>query len=88
MEEPVMTDKVQGAVHTGHGPQSPAFPDSSAEITRAGSRMDLPHAFYVVEAHLRPAESIVHRLAYRHTKPEEFQSSACFDAWAKDDEAN
>ncbi len=33
-----MTDKVQGAVHTGHGPQSPAFPDSSAEITRAGSR--------------------------------------------------
>jgi hypothetical protein len=54
---------------------------------RAGSSMDLPHAYFVEEARLRLAGGTVHHLPAHHTKPEEFQSSACFDAWAKDEDA-
>ncbi|MGD9477655.1 UNVERIFIED_ORG: hypothetical protein LHK14_13925 [Roseateles sp. XES5] len=72
-----MSDAVQDAVRTGSGPHSP-------ETMRTDR--DLPHAYIVEEARLKQAGTIYH-LAAHQTKPEEFQSSACFDAWAKDDDA-
>lgn len=46
----------------------------------------LPHAYIVEEARLKQAASTLYHVAAHHTQPEEFQSSACFDAWAKDGE--
>ncbi len=46
----------------------------------------LPHAYFVEEARLKLSGGTLHHLPHHQTKPEEFQSSACFDAWAKDDE--
>ena len=72
-----MSDAVQDAVRKGPGPHSPyAMPTG----------MNFPHAYIVEEAGLKQAGTI-HHLAVRQTKPEEFQSSACFDAWAKGDGA-
>jgi hypothetical protein len=82
-----MTNPVQDAVHTGLDPQSPDFLDRFAETMRTGSGMDLPHAYFVEEARLKLSAGTVHHLADRHTRPEQLQSSACFDAWAKDEDA-
>ena len=82
-----MTSPVQDAVHTGLDPQSPEFLDRFAETMRAGSGMDLPHAYFVEEARLKLSGGKVHHLADPHTRPEQLQSSACFDAWAKDEDA-
>jgi len=45
----------------------------------------LPHAYFIEEAHWRRSGT-VHHLAAPHTKPEDLSSSACFDAWAKDED--
>ena len=83
-----MINAVQDAVHSGLDPQSPDFLDRFAETMRAASGTDLPHAYFVEEARLRLAAGTVHHLPDQHrTKPEQFQSSACFDAWAKDEDA-
>ncbi len=82
-----MSNATADAVHTGPDPQSLDILDRSIETMRAGSSMDLPHAYFVEEARLRLAGGTVHHLPAHHTKPEEFQSSACFDAWAKDEDA-
>jgi hypothetical protein len=82
-----MSNAMPDAVHTGPDPQSADFPDHSAKTLRPESRLDLPHAYFVEEARLRVAGSGVYHLATHPTKPEEFQSSACFDAWAKDEDA-
>ncbi len=71
-------------VHTGPDPQSPEFLDRFADTMRAESGLDLPHAYFVEEARLRLASGVVHHLVDRHTTPAQFQSSCCFDAWAKD----
>ena len=71
-----MSDAVQDAVRTGSGPHSP-------DTTPSG--MNLPHAYIAEETRLKQPGTIYH-LAVRQTKPEEFQSSACFDAWAKGDD--
>ena len=65
--------------------QSTDFLDRVAESMRAESGIDLPHAYFVEEARRRLAGGTVYHLADRQTKPEQLQSSACFDAWAKDD---
>ena len=65
--------------------QSTDFLDRVAESMRAESSIDLPHAYFVEEARRRLAGGTVYHLADRQTKPEQLQSSACFDAWAKDD---
>ncbi|MCR6500262.1 hypothetical protein MUO32_14525 [Shinella sp. CPCC 101442] len=77
----------QDATIADLNPQSPDFLDRFAETMRAESGMDLPHAYFLVEARRRLAGGIVHHLADHHTKPDQFQSSACFDAWAKDEDA-
>ena len=82
-----MINAVQVAVSTGLDPRSADFLDRFAETMRAESGMDLPHAYFVEEARLRLAGGTVHHLADHHTTPEQFQSSCCFDAWAKDEEA-
>ena len=61
--------------------------EGAGDVVSAESGMDLPHAYFVEEARLRLAGGTVHHLPAHHTKPEEFQSSACFDAWAKDEDA-
>ncbi len=68
-----MTNTVQDAMHPSPPP---------AESGKA-----LPHAYIVEEARLKIVGGTLHHLAPHQTKPEEFQSSACFDAWAKDDDA-
>ena len=68
-------------------PQSPDFLDRFAETMRAESGIDLPHAYFVEEARRRLAGGTVYHLASRQTKPDQLQSSACFDAWAKDEDA-
>ena len=82
-----MIHAVQDAVHSGLDPQSADFLDRFAETMRAASGMDLPHAYFVEEARRRLAGGAVYHLADHHTKPEQFQSSACFDAWARDEDA-
>ncbi len=83
-----MVNALQDAVHMGSNPQSPDFLDRFAETMRAGSGVDLPHAYFVEEARLRlSGGSKLHHLADPRTKPEQLQSSACFDAWAKDEDA-
>jgi hypothetical protein len=82
-----MVNALQDAMNTGLDPQSADFLDRFAESMRAESGTDLPHAYFVEEARRRLAGGKVHHLADRHTKPEQFQSSACFDAWAKGEDA-
>ena len=82
-----MNFAAQDAATAGLDPQSADFLDRFAETMRAESGMDLPHAYFVEEARRRLAGGTVHHLADHHTKPEQFQSSACFDAWAKDEDA-
>ncbi|MXN44272.1 hypothetical protein GR138_03660 [Shinella kummerowiae] len=82
-----MTFATQDVATAGLDPQSADFLDRFAETMRAESGMDLPHAYFVEEARRRLAGGTVHHLVDHHTKPEQFQSSACFDAWAKGDEA-
>ncbi len=79
-----MTIAVQDTAKAGQDPQSADFIDSFAETMRAESGLDLPHSYFVEEARRRLAGGTVHHLADHHTRPEQFQSSACFDAWAKD----
>ena len=66
-------------------PKSTDAIDRIAESMRAESGIDLPHAYFVEEARRRLAGGTLYHLADRHTKPDHLQSSACFDAWAKDD---
>ncbi|MCA0425754.1 MAG: hypothetical protein LCH61_21005 [Proteobacteria bacterium] len=87
MEEAVMKIAAQEAMQTGSDPKSPEFLDRFAETIRAESGLDLPHAYFVEEARLRLASGVVHHLVDHHTTPAQFQSSCCFDAWAKDDAA-
>jgi hypothetical protein len=47
---------------------------------------DLPHAYFIEEARWRRTGTL-HHLADRRAKPEDLSSSACFDAWAKDEDA-
>ncbi len=68
-----MIDAVKNAVHT------------DAQSSQSGKI--LPHAYIVEEARLKLSGGTLHHLPAHQTKPEEFQSSACFDAWAKDDDA-
>lgn len=75
---------LQDAATAGLDPQAADFLDRFAETMRAESGMDLPHAYFVEEAKRRLAGGAVFHLADHHTRPEQFQSSACFDAWAKD----
>ena len=82
-----MTFAIQDVANTGLDPQSADFLDRFAETMRAESGMDLPHAYFVEEARRRLAGGTVHHLADHRTKPEQFQSSACFDAWAKGEDA-
>ena len=77
----------QDAATAGLDPLSADFLDRFAETMRAESGMDLPHAYFVEEARRRLAGGTVYHLADHHTKSEQFQSSACFDAWAKDEDA-
>lgn len=71
---------------TGRDPQGGDPLDRVAESMRAGSGVDLPHAYFVEEARRLLSGGIVHHPTDHHTRPEQLQSSACFDAWAKDDE--
>ena len=75
----------QDAAITDLNPRAADFLDRLAESMRAESGIDLPHAYFVEEARRRMAGGAVYHLADHHTRPEQFQSSACFDAWAKDD---
>ena len=77
----------QEAMQTGSVPKSPEVLDHFAEAMRAENGLDLPHAYFVEEARLRLASGVVHHLVDHHTTPAQFQSSCCFDAWAKDDAA-
>jgi len=77
----------QDAAIADLNPQSADFLDRFAETMRAEGGMDLPHAYFVEEARRQLAGGTVYHLADHHTKPEQFQSSACFDAWAKDENA-
>ena len=63
------------------------FLDRFAETIRAESGVDLPHAYFLEEARRLLAGGERHAPEDRHTRPEQFQSSACFDAWARDDAA-
>jgi len=63
------------------------FLDRFAETIRAESGVDLPHAYFVEEARRLLAGGARRPSADHHTRPEQFQSSACFDAWAHDDAA-
>ena len=56
--------------------------DRFAETIRAESGVDLPHAYFLEEARLRLSGKATRPAADHHTRPEQFQSSACFDAWA------
>jgi hypothetical protein len=87
MEEVIMTVATQHAATAGIDPQSADFLDRFAETMRVESGMDLPHSYFVEEARRRIAGGTVHHLADHHTRPEQLQSSACFDAWAKDEDA-
>lgn len=58
---------------------SAEFLDRFAETIRAGSGVDLPHSYFVEEAR--------RLLACGAGRPDPFQSSACFDAWARRDAA-
>ena len=78
-----MNFAAQDAVTAGLDPKSPDFLDRYAETMRAEGGIDLPHAYFVEEARRRLAGGRIHHLADRHTRPEQFQSSACFDAWAR-----
>ena len=69
------------------GLQSADFIDRFAETMRSVSGVDLPHAYFVEEARMRLAGGTIHHLPTRPAKPAEPQSSACFDAWAKGDDA-
>ncbi len=82
-----MMTALQHAAITELDPQSADFLDRFAETMRAESGMDLPHAYFLEEAKRQLAGGTVYHLADHHTKPEQFQSSACFDAWAKDEDA-
>ena len=78
---------VQDAVHSGLDPQSADFLDRFAETIRAESGMDLPHDYFVAEARLRLSRRTVSRHSGRKGEPETLQSSACFDCWAKGEQA-
>ncbi|MEW9614517.1 hypothetical protein AB3G45_11885 [Shinella sp. S4-D37] len=78
---------VQEAVQAHPDRKSPDSLERAAESVRAESGQDLPHAYFVEEARLRLASSVVHHLVDHHTTPAQLQSSCCFDAWAKDDAA-
>ena len=82
-----MINAMQDAVHSGLDPQSPDFLDRFAETIRAESGMDLPHAYFVEEARLRLSRENVHTIAGRRARPEPLGSSACFDCWARDEDA-
>ena len=87
LEEAVMIPASQDAAIADLSPRSADFLDRFAETMRAESGTDLPHAYFVAEARRRLAGGTVHHLADHHAKPERLQSSACFDAWAKDEDA-
>ncbi|MFT4161272.1 hypothetical protein [Shinella zoogloeoides] len=82
-----MINAMQDAVHSGLDPQSADFLDRFAETIRAESGMDLPHAYFVEEARLRLSHENVHAIAGRRARPEPLRSSACFDCWARDEDA-
>ena len=66
--------------------QVTAVPGSGPHAAEEGGKA-LPHAYIVEEARLKQAAGTLYHLAAHHTQPEEFQTSACFDAWAKDEDA-
>ena len=79
-----MSIAVQDTAKAGLDPKSADFLDDFARTLRAESGTDLPYSYFVDEARRRLAGGTVHHLADHHVRPEQFQSSACFDAWAKD----
>lgn len=82
-----MINAVQDAAHPAPDMKSADILNRFPDTRPADGGADLPHAYFVEEARLRPRAGRVHHLADPHrTKPEEFQSSACFDAWARDED--
>jgi hypothetical protein len=79
-----MTIAAQDAATAGLDPRSADSLDRFAETMRAGSGVGLPHSYFLEIARFKLREEGVHHVPDRHTKPEQYQSSACFDAWAKD----
>lgn len=78
-----MTPTSQNGKVADPSQQSNDLLDRFAESMRAESGIDLPHAYFVEEARRRLAGGTIYHLASRQTKPDQLQSSACFDAWAK-----
>lgn len=75
-------------IHAANDPARPErysaeFIDRFAESIRADSGVDLPHAYFVEEARRLLAGG----LPPAPGRPSPYQSSACFDAWARADAA-
>lgn len=83
----MMIHTANDAAHAGLDRNADDFLDRFAETIRAESGVDLPHAYFVEEARRLLAGGAGHSPADHHTRPEQFRSSACFDAWARADAA-